>query len=357
MTAATDPLRTPRADGPRRTLVTGGAGFIGSHLADHLLARGDHVTVIDDLSTGRRENLPASHARLHFVHADLRDALARLGPSDTFHEVYHLAAAVGVKLVIAEPIRSIETNIDQAAALLAFAASHGPGGRPAPTLIASSSEVYGKGSRTPFSEDDDVVYGPTTVARWSYACSKAVDEYLALAYHARHALPAVVVRFFNTVGPRQRGDYGMVLPRFVAAALDGRPLDVYGDGRQSRCFCDARDAAPALPRLLATPGAHGRVFNLGSDRPISIADLARLTISVLGSRSSPRLVPYVQAYGPGFEDLHERRPDLARLREAIGFAPAITLEQTIRDIAAWLREPGTGPSPEARAVRAAGGAP
>ncbi len=333
---------------PRRVLVSGGAGFIGSHLVDLLLARGDLVTVIDNLSTGRRDNLPDSHERLRFFEADLGDALGALGPGERFEEIYHLAAAVGVQLVIAEPIRSIETNVEQTSALLRFAASRGPDGRPAPTLIASSSEVYGKSGKLPFSEDDDVVYGPTTMARWSYAYSKALDEYLALAYHARHALPAVVVRFFNTVGPRQVGDYGMVLPRFVHAALHSQPLDVYGDGTQSRCFCDVRDVREVLPRLLATPGAYGRVFNVGSDRAITIAELAALVKRTLNSGSLIRHVPYNEAYRAGFEDLLQRRPDLRRIREVAGFEPRYTLERTILDIAAWMPSEGRGKDARAR---------
>lgn len=321
-----------------RSLVTGGAGFIGSHLVDLLLSRGDHVTVVDNLSTGSRANLPVEHPHLRFIEADLDHALGALGPGEQFDQIYHLAAAVGVRLIVDEPIRSIETNIDQTACLLRFALTHGPSGRAAPTLIASSSEVYGKAEKSPFSEDDDVVYGPTTRSRWSYAASKAVDEYLALAYHAKHGLPAVIVRFFNTVGPRQIGSYGMVLPNFVAAALAGQDVTVYGDGCQTRCFCDVRDVTRALPRLLGTSGAAGRVFNLGAERSISIADLARLVISTLGSRSSLRFIPYDMAYSAGFEDLRRREPDLARIRGAIGFAPSIPLEQTIIDLAVALRE-------------------
>ena len=325
---------------PRLTLVTGGAGFIGSHLVQTLLTRGDAVTVIDNLSTGRRSNLP-EHPHLRFIEADLDDALSALGRGEVFDEIYHLAAAVGVKLVIAEPIRSIETNVEQTAALLRFAADParrrgGAGG--VPTLIASSSEVYGKAAKSPFTEDDDVVYGPTTVGRWSYACSKAIDEYLALAYHARHGLPAVIARFFNTVGPRQVGDYGMVLPRFVEAALAGKPLPVYGDGSASRCFCDVRDVAAALPRMLAAPACHGRVFNLGSDRPITIAALADTVVKVLASASSRKFLPYSEAFPAGFEDLRQRQPDLSRIRSAIDFEPRYTLEQTIRDVAGWLRD-------------------
>lgn len=324
---------------PRRTLVTGGSGFIGSHLTELLLARGDHVTVVDDLSTGVRDNLPAAHERLRFIEADLSDALAAFGKGETFDVIFHLAAAVGVALVMDDPVRAIETNVEQTADLLRFAvarsASHG---RPIPTLIASSSEVYGKSSRTPFSEEDDVHYGPTTAFRWSYACSKAVDEYLALAYHRREDLPAVVARLFNTVGPRQVGRYGMVLPRFVEAALAGRDLVVFGEGTQTRCFCDVRDVVRALATLVETPECAGRVFNVGSDRSISIAELADLVIRETGSSSSRRLLSYDEAYPAGFEDLKHRRPDLTRLRDAIGFSPAIELEQTIRDLADWLRE-------------------
>lgn len=332
---------TPTSSGqtrPRRVLVTGGAGFIGSHLVDGLLRRGDRVTVVDDLSTGRRENLPASSPGLRFVQADLQRALIEFGGRERFEEVYHLAAAVGVKLIIDDPIRSIETNVEQTSSLLRFASACGEGGGGAATVIASSSEVYGKAAKSPFHEDDDVVYGPTTVARWSYACSKAVDEYLALAHHARGGLPVVVARFFNTVGPRQVGEYGMVLPRFVAAALRGEALEVYGDGSQSRCFCDVRDVAGLLPGLAGNMGCHGRVFNVGSDRVISIAELAEMVIRTLLSVSKVRLVPYSEAYSGNFEDLRQRRPDLTRVREATGFEPTIPLERTILDIAAWMRK-------------------
>lgn len=327
-----------------RTLITGGAGFIGSHLVDLLLARGDHVTVIDNLSTGRRTNIPAlvtGHPRLRFIEADLAQALEALGPGERFDTIYHLAAAVGVRLVVDDPIRCIETNIDETSRLLRFACSHGrtPGG--AATLIASSSEVYGKSTKCPFSEDDDVVYGPTTRSRWSYAASKAIDEYLALAHHARSGLPVVVARFFNTVGPRQVGAYGMVLPNFVAAAAEHRPIPIHGDGRQIRCFCDVRDVVEALPRLLESPRCHGRVFNIGSDQPLSIEQLADLTIATLGSRSTKQFIPYDAAYGRGFEDLHKRIPDLSRIRMAIGFSPKRTLAETIRDIARTLN-----PGPE-----------
>lgn len=334
----------PSSGGPTRTLVTGGAGFIGSHLVGLLLDRGDCVTVIDNLSTGRLSNLPldaagAGHANMRFIRANLSDALTELDDGDRFDEIYHLAAAVGVRRVIERPIESIETNVLETSALLRFAIAHGEGkggGRLPRTLIASSSEVYGKANHSPFREDDDCVYGPTTALRWSYACSKAIDEYLALAHFAQHALPVVIARFFNTVGPRQIGDYGMVLPSFVSAVAANRSPEVYGDGMQTRCFCDVRDVAPALPRLLANAEAYGRVFNIGSDQPISMLDLARLVITTLDADVEPRMAPYDRAYAPGFEDLRQRRPDLTRIRQAIDFQPQIPLHQTIRDLASEL---------------------
>ncbi|MHC5022311.1 MAG: NAD-dependent epimerase/dehydratase family protein [Planctomycetota bacterium] len=316
----------------RSCLVTGGAGFIGSHLVAHLAARGDRVTVVDDCSTGRRENLDGvDPARLTVLEATVSEALPRFEPG-AFDEIYHLAAAVGVRLVIEQPVHTIETNVHETSALLNYAVTGGT-----PTLIASTSEVYGKSEKTPFAEDDDVVYGPTTLSRWSYACSKAIDEYLALACHRRHGLPVVIMRFFNTVGPGQLGRYGMVLPRFIQAALAGEPLQVYGDGRQTRCFCDVRDVVKTLPRMLVEPTCAGRVFNIGRDEPISIEALARRVIEVLGSPSTIVHVPYEQAFGEGFDDLRERRPDLTRIRAAVGFEPSIPLEQTIRDIAADLQ--------------------
>lgn len=328
----------------RHSLVTGGAGFIGSHLVEQLLGRGDRVTVIDDFSTGRLENLdparscPDSASRLRVIASTVSDALGTLDPRD-FDEIYHLAAAVGVRLVIEEPIRTIETNVHEASAILRFSAE-----ARVPLLMASTSEVYGKSAKTPFSEDDDVTYGPTIFSRWSYACSKAIDEYLSLAYHKQHGLPVTVARFFNTVGPRQIGRYGMVLPRFVRAAMRGDPLEVHGNGSQSRCFCDVRDSAPALPRLLEGKRFGGRIFNVGNDRPITILALAELVRSTLNSRSSIRMVPYQEAFAAGFDDLLVRQPDLSRIRAAIDFRPGIALEQTIRDIATEL-----GARPEADA--------
>lgn len=316
----------------RRVLVTGGAGFIGSHLVERLLARGDSVVVVDDLSTGLRSNLPASHERLTFAHADLRDWLhGSARDAGEFDEIYHMAAAVGVELVIADPIGSIETNTEQTSALLRYAAG-GKAGTPS-VLVASSSEVYGKSERVPFHEDDDVVYGPTTATRWSYACSKALDEYLALAHHRNGGPGIVVVRLFNTVGPRQIGRYGMVLPRFVGAAMAGDPLRVFGDGEQVRCFCDVRDVSRALVDLVGATKAHGRIYNVGSEDAISIIDLARTVVDVLGSASDIELVPYDKAYGPGFEDLRRRVPHLGRLRQAIDFEPEHELKSTILAVA------------------------
>jgi UDP-glucose 4-epimerase len=325
--------------GSRRVLVTGGAGFIGSHLVEHLAGLGARVTVVDDLSTGRVSNLDALAGRIEFIESDLGAAVPILESAAPFDLVFHLAAVVGVDLVLTDPVRAIEVNVETTSALLRHLAGHG---RP-PTLIASSSEVYGKPGTSVFSEEDDSLLGATTTTRWSYAHAKALDEHLALGYHATRGLPAVVARFFNTVGPRQRGTYGMVVPRFVEAALQGRPLRVFGDGRQSRCFCDARDVVPALPRLLADPACHGRVFNIGSDRDITILALAETVIQTLGSQSRVELVPYADAYPSGFEDLRHRRPDLARVREAVGFEPRLTLERTILDVAESLRTqaPGT----------------
>lgn len=330
----------------RRVLVTGGAGFIGSHLVEALLAAGpgDDVTIIDDLSTGRIVNLAGvrGDARVRVINGDCAAELDRLEPlirsgeHPGFDEVYHLAAAVGVQLVVEQPIACIETNIEQTSRVLRFALVC-DGGKAARTLIASSSEVYGKSEKVPFSEEDDCVYGPTTKTRWSYAMTKALDEHLALAYFQQHGLPTVIARFFNTVGPRQVGEYGMVLPRFVRAALDGQPLRVHGDGLQSRCFCDVRDVAETLPKMLRNTACLGRVFNIGSDRSISIRALAELVVKVVGSTSEMELVPYDRAFGSGFEDLRRREPDLRRLRAAVGFAPTRSLEQTIADLASQIR--------------------
>lgn len=328
----------------RRVLVTGGAGFIGSHLSECLIARcgGEDltITIVDDLSTGRAENVKlletaaeASGTKIEFVEADLGETIAGFAQADPFDAVFHLAAAVGVDLVLDDPVRAIEVNVESTSALLRHLAAHGA----PPTLIASSSEVYGKPGTSVFSEDDDSLYGSTTVTRWSYAHAKALDEHLALGYHASRGLPTVVARFFNTVGPRQRGRYGMVLPRFVESALHGRPLRVFGDGRQTRCFCDVRDVVPAVVSLLETPVCYGRVFNVGGDAAVSVEGLARRVIEMTGSTSRIELVAYEDAYAPGFEDLRHRRPDLSRVRKAVGFEQKFSLDQTIRDVAAEIR--------------------
>lgn len=319
-------------------LVTGGAGFIGSHLVDALLSRGDRVVVVDDLSTGRRSNLPESHRNLTVVTARLADFTAGEGRELRFDAIYHLAASVGVQRVIDDPIRSIENNVAETADILRFALTCGPRpDAPARFLFASSSEVYGKSTATPFSEQADTVLGPTTARRWSYGASKALGEHLVLAHAERHGLPATIVRLFNTIGPRQVGEYGMVVPRFVQAALRRTPLRVFGDGTQSRCFCDVRDVVPAIIDLAEHPGAVGKVFNVGSDVPISIGDLARMVNRLLDNPAGLTLVPYDQAYGPGFEDLAQRIPSLARIRSLVGFQPSIGLADTVRDIAAEFR--------------------
>lgn len=315
----------------RITLVTGGAGFIGSHLVDHLLAAGERVVVIDDYSTGSLANLNDAHHtaadRLTILEGKVSDILPTLDPA-SFGCCYHLAAAVGVRLVLEAPIATIETNVNETSAVLAFVKQ-----AKVPTLIASTSEVYGKGIATPFSEEDDVVFGPTSSPRWSYAHSKAIDEHLALAYNNEGLAPTVVVRLFNTVGPRQTGEYGMVLPRFVDAALEGRPLEVHGDGQQSRCFCDVRDVVPALPTLLGNSKHYGRVFNLGSASPISIIALAEFVKERLSSSSDITLVPYMEGLHGGLDDLRAREPDLTRIKAAINFMPSIELGTTVDDLA------------------------
>ena len=320
----------------RTCLVTGGAGFIGSHLTSVLITQGCHVVVVDNLSTGRWSNLAdLNQASITFIQKNVSDALTDLEGFE-FSEVYHLAAAVGVRLVIEQPIHTIETNVKETSAILEFAAL-----RKVPLLIASTSEVYGRSTKTPMSEDDDVVYGPTIFSRWSYACSKAIDEYLGLAYHQQKQLPIVIARLFNTVGPRQVGEYGMVLPRFVAAALTNQPLEVYGDGEQTRCFCDVRDVADLLPQMISNPACYGRVYNVGSDESISIARLAEMVKTTLASQSEIQFVPYDQAFGSGFDDLRDRRPDLTRLQQAVGFSPRYNLTQTIQNIADEIQRTDT----------------
>ena len=310
-------------------LITGGAGFIGSHLAQRLLRHGDRVTVFDDLSTGRLENIATlrANADFQFVRGSVEDKSTVNLLMSQCDVVFHLASAVGVQLILDEPVRTIETTIHGTEVVLDAANRFGR-----PTLITSSSEVYGKGARVPFSEDDDVVMGPTRHNRWCYAYSKAIDEFLGLAYHRQYGLAVTIVRLFNTVGPRQVGQYGMVVPRFADAALQGRPLQVYGDGNQSRCFCHVHDVADALVKLMATPSAVGGVYNLGSDQEVSINDLARRVIAAAGSASKVEHLTYQQAYGQPFDDMARRVPNLQRIKGAINFAPQHSLDQIIQSV-------------------------
>jgi UDP-glucose 4-epimerase len=318
----------------RHYLITGGAGFIGSHLTERLLGQGHSVTVIDDCSTGSPQNLDSvrDHPSLTFVQSRVSDCadLPVLCAQAQF--VFHLAAAVGVELVVHSPIRTIETNLEETEAILIAA-----GASSTPVLLASTSEVYGKSSKPAFSEDDDLLIGPPTLGRWSYACSKLMDEFLALAYHKERGLPVIISRLFNTVGPRQTGRYGMVLPRFVAAALKNEPLRVYGSGEQTRCFCHVRDTVEALVRLHATSQAAGEVFNIGSTAEISIRALAERVIQLLGSKSTLEFIPYQEAYMPGFEDMLRRKPVIQKLERHTGFSPAIALDEIILDIAEAMR--------------------
>jgi len=318
---------------PQHVLVTGGAGFIGSHLVERLLADGKSVVVVDDLSTGSLDNLQAvrAHPRLRVVKSTVSACpeLAQLAArADT---VYHLAAAVGVDLVVRSPIHVLETNLHETEVLLEVAAARG-----VPVLLASTSEVYGKSHKEAFDEKDDLLIGPPHQARWSYACSKLMDEFLALAYAKEKSLPVVIARLFNTVGPRQTGQYGMVLPRFIAAARSGRPLKVYGDGWQTRCFCYVRDTVEALVRLANCPDARGQVFNVGSTEEIAIRDLAARVIQTLGSQSAIELVPYSQAYEPGFDDMRRRKPVVDKLAATVGFRPGTALQTIIELTAAAL---------------------
>ena len=319
------------------TLITGGAGFIGSHLVDLLLARGERVLVIDDLSTGRLVNLAAhaDHPALTVTVGSIRDAARLDALVAGADRVFHLAAGVGVRLLAERPAAMLEDNVCGTAAVLASCAAHRK-----PVLVASSSEVYGKSTRLPQEEEADVVLGPPHQLRWSYACSKAVGEYLALAHGRDHGLRVVVARFFNTVGPRQRGRYGMVIPRFVRQALAGDPLTVYGDGRQTRCFCHVQDTVAAAAALLETPGAAGQVVNVGSAERVTILELARIVKTLAGSRSEIVHLPFEDAYRPGFDDMRDREPDLSRLQALIGFRPARPLREIVDDTIRFVRTAG-----------------
>jgi UDP-glucose 4-epimerase len=309
-----------------RYLVTGGAGFIGSHLCDALVAEGNQVTVLDNLSTGRQENIELLRAEARLVHGSVLDELLVDEAVRESDVVVHLAAAVGVRLIVERPLHSFLTNVRGAEVVLEAAHRYRR-----KVLVASSSEVYGKNGG-PFREDDDRVLGSNAVSRWSYATSKAVDEILALAYHRERGLPAVVVRLFNCVGPRQSSAYGMVLPNLVEQALAGRPLTVHGDGLQTRCFCHVRDVVNALLRLIHDPRAEGEVFNVGSTEEVSILELARRVVSATGSGSPVRLVPYEEAYGEGYEDMRRRIPDISRVRALTGWEPRMSLDEIISEV-------------------------
>jgi UDP-glucose 4-epimerase len=310
-------------------LITGGAGFIGSHLAQALHRRGDRVVVVDDLSTGSLDNLSElrGQERFQFVRESVRNAATMTPLVDRADAVFHLAAAVGVQLIVDRPVHTIETNIHGSEVMLNLANKFGRR-----ILIASTSEVYGKNTKVPFTEDDDTTLGSTRYTRWSYACSKMVDEFLALAYHDQFGLETIICRFFNTVGPRQTGAYGMVVPRFVDAALAGQPLEIYGTGRQSRCFCNVSDVVGALLALVACPGAIGQVINIGTDEQVTIEQLADRVIARTGSKSAKRRLSYEQAYGRPFDDMLVRLPDLSKVRRLIGFEPQYSLDQTLDQI-------------------------
>lgn len=323
----------------KTTLVTGGAGFIGSHLTQRLLERGDHVVVVDDLSTGRRDNLAEvrAHPRFEFVEGSIEDPELTARLVDRADEVYHMAAAVGVALIAAQPIRTIERNIYPTQLILDRLGARVQAGDKVRCFIASTSEVYGKNPKSIWNEEDDLVFGATTKCRWSYGASKAIDEFLALAFHRQHGLPVVIGRFFNVVGPRQTGAYGMVLPRFVEAARRGTPLVVHDDGRQVRCFAHVEDVVGAVIRLVEKESAHGRVFNIGSDRPLSILELAEKVRSRINPAAEIRFQSYADAYDESFEDIRRRVPDLTRIREAIGFEPQHDLDSIIDSVAGGAR--------------------
>lgn len=308
-------------------LVTGGAGFIGSHLVERLLNDGRKVVVIDDLSTGSLENLEPFKANpnLHFIHSKISDCpeLPKLASEAEF--IFHLAATVGVELVVASALHVLESSFNETQSLLRAAQLHST-----PLLLTSTSEVYGKSARTEFSEDDDLLIGPPNQSRWSYASAKLTDEFLALAYAREKNLPVIIARLFNTVGPRQTGRYGMVLPRFIAAAKKNEPLQVYGDGAQTRCFCMVTDAVESLVRLKRSDRARGEIFNIGGTEEVSMLELAKLVVETLGSKSTIDLVPYDKAYAPGFDDMRRRKPCVDKLDRFVQFRPRTTLRDIIQ---------------------------
>ncbi len=319
----------PPPENRHKFLITGGAGFIGSHLSELLLEQGQNVIAIDDLSTGRLANIQhlRSHPNYQFVRETINNALVLDRLTSEAHTVIHLAAAVGVKLIIEDPVHTIRTNIMGTEAVLDAANRYG-----CKVLIASTSEVYGKGVKVPFREEDDRLMGPTTHNRWAYAASKAVDEFLGLAYQNQFGLPVVIMRLFNTVGPRQTGQYGMVVPRFVQQALKNEPISVYGDGGQSRCFADVADVVWAIARLAFHPDAPGQVFNIGATQEISIYELAERVITMTGSRSKIQLVPYSEAYAPGFDDMRRRVPSIEKINRLIDYTPQCSLDQTLQRV-------------------------
>jgi nucleoside-diphosphate-sugar epimerase len=317
-----------------KALITGGAGFVGSHLAEALLARGDTVHILDNLSTGAMDNIGhlKSLDRFHYLIDTVMNERVVAEAIDRVDVVYHLAAAVGVKLIVESPVNTIETNVHGTEMVLKVASK-----KKKKVLIASTSEVYGKSEEVPFREDADLVLGATTKGRWSYACSKAIDEFLALAYWKEKQLPVVVFRLFNTVGPRQTGRYGMVVPNFVKQALSGRPITVFGDGTQSRCFTYVSDVVDALVKLAEHPDAVGQVLNIGNDREeISILELAERVKARTGSRSAIEMVPYDEAYEEGFEDMPRRVPDLTKIRALLGYEPRVHLDEILDRVAQYF---------------------
>jgi len=318
-----------------RALITGGAGFVGSHLSELLLEQGHEVFVLDNLSTGSIDNIAhlKSHPAFHYTidSVDNEPLLAEL--VDQGDVVFHLAAAVGVKLIVEQPVHTIETNVRGTEVVLKHANK-----KKKLVLIASTSEVYGKSVAVPFSEEADLVLGPTTKHRWAYACSKAIDEFLALAYWKEKKLPVVIARLFNTVGPRQTGQYGMVIPTFVRQALAGRPITVYGDGTQTRSFTYVGDVVAALARLAVEPRAVGRVFNIGNGHEISIRELAERVKALAGSSSPIVTIPYEQAYEEGFEDMPRRVPDITRLHELIGYEPRVQLDDILERVIEYFQK-------------------
>jgi UDP-glucose 4-epimerase len=317
-----------------KALITGGAGFVGSHLAEALLERGDEVFVLDNLSTGSIENIEQlkGDRRFHYCIDSIMSEPVTAELIDRVDVVFHLAAAVGVRLIVESPVNTIETNVHGTEMVLKLANK-----KKKMVLVASTSEVYGKSNSVPFREDADLVMGPTSKGRWSYACSKAIDEFLALAYHKEKRLPVVVVRLFNTVGPRQTGRYGMVIPNFVKQALLGHPLTVYGDGSQSRCFGYVSDVVGALLSLVEHPDAVGEVFNVGNDRQeVTILQLAQRVKELTGSKSEIVRVPYDQAYEEGFEDMIRRVPDVGKLRRLTGYEPKVGLDEILERVIAYF---------------------